>query len=467
MNPVAAANQVAGVIPELSREERREAVVRVLSSPTFRGAPLLQRFLEFTCSKVEDGRPEELGEYVIATQVFGRPENFDPAADTIVRTQAYRLRTKLKHYYENEGSSDPVLIDIPKGHYVPCFSFRAPPLQDSPAGTELPSSVLTPTKRPGGVSALQRYGRLLLSSALLGFVLLVFLAGAYWGRKWKEPKVSRPAQTLPEPVRAFWGAFLTGDDLIIAYTNSIFFETESGDLLRFRGGAVADRGAIVSKDVSRTSALSPALVEHAGELYYEDGFTGVGEVLAVSRLTQVFAALGINVVVKRSRLVSAEDFRNHDVIFLGSPYENQVLAEMRLPQRFTFDLPQSQPYLWAGWIADTKAERSAPSAYKVERDPKRQVLTADYALFNVLPGPAPGRRVVVLAGLTTSGTQGAAEFATSSSGLQRVRESLGIPTPGGKRFPEYFESLLRVEAVNGLDALTVKYILGSHVQRND
>lgn len=174
--------------------------------------------------------------------------------------------------------------------------------------------------------------------------------------------------------------------------------------------------------------------------------------------------LGANVLVKRSRLVTVDDLRNHDVIFLGSPFENQVLAEMHLPQRFTFHQPQDLPYLWRGRILDSKASGSEPGFYQLERDPDDQVIRADFALFNVLPGPAAGRRIIVLAGLTTSGTQGAAEFATSPAGLRRILESLGTESAGRKAFPAYFESLLRVEAAKGLDAMTVKYVIGSKVQ---
>ena len=49
---------------------------------------------------------------------------FRSRPDTIVRTQAYRLRTKLKEYYENEGKKEQVIVEVPKGHYVPTFSFR-------------------------------------------------------------------------------------------------------------------------------------------------------------------------------------------------------------------------------------------------------------------------------------------------------------------------------------------------------
>jgi hypothetical protein len=187
-------------------------------------------------------------------------------------------------------------------------------------------------------------------------------------------------------------------------------------------------------------------------------------VLAVNRLTSILAALGANVIVKRSRLVTVDDLRNHDVIVLGSPFENQALGEVHLPQRFAFHQPHDPPLLWTGRILDNKASGSQPPFYVLERDPDHHVIRADYALFNVMPGPAPGRRIITLAGLTTSGTQGATEFATSEAGLQRILDALGSHSEGRRTLPRYFECLVRVDAAKGLDALTVKYIEGSEVR---
>jgi hypothetical protein len=81
--------------------------------------PLLKNFVQFVTSKAADGQTQEISEYLVATEVLGRSQDFDPASDTVVRTQAYRLRLKFKECYETEGRADSVLIGIPKGHCVP------------------------------------------------------------------------------------------------------------------------------------------------------------------------------------------------------------------------------------------------------------------------------------------------------------------------------------------------------------
>src|SRR2546425_7801941 len=53
-----------------------------------------------------EGHRDQLKEYVIGVQVFGKEESFDPRTDPIVRVQARRLRAKLVHYRSEEHTSE-------------------------------------------------------------------------------------------------------------------------------------------------------------------------------------------------------------------------------------------------------------------------------------------------------------------------------------------------------------------------
>ncbi|HEY7302858.1 MAG TPA: LpqB family beta-propeller domain-containing protein, partial [Bryobacteraceae bacterium] len=102
----------------------REELKLILASAGFAKARQLRTFLAFLVEKTLSGELDELKEYSIAVQVFGREESFDPTLDNIVRVEARRLRTRLAEYYASEGRFDPLLIDIPKGTYIPQFSTR-------------------------------------------------------------------------------------------------------------------------------------------------------------------------------------------------------------------------------------------------------------------------------------------------------------------------------------------------------
>ena len=100
---------------------------RIAASNSFRKAERCLRLLRYLTSSVLDGRGDELKEYSVALAVFERPESYDPGTDPIVRLEARRLRLKLAEYYQQEGIDDSVVIDIPKGAYVPGFRFRRLP----------------------------------------------------------------------------------------------------------------------------------------------------------------------------------------------------------------------------------------------------------------------------------------------------------------------------------------------------
>jgi hypothetical protein len=102
------------------------ALERIRKSQAMKGCGRLVQLLTFVVEATLKGEASHLKESTIAVFVFGRSPDYNPKVDTIVRSQAWRLRGKLRDYYASEGSRDPVLIDIPLGRYVPVFSLRTP-----------------------------------------------------------------------------------------------------------------------------------------------------------------------------------------------------------------------------------------------------------------------------------------------------------------------------------------------------
>ena len=95
----------------------------------------LARFLRFTVHTAIAGRGDSLKEYLIGIEVYDRKPPYHPSQDSIVRTEARRLRSKLKEYYETEGRTDPVFIYFRPGTYPPVFRRNETPA-DSPRSTE-------------------------------------------------------------------------------------------------------------------------------------------------------------------------------------------------------------------------------------------------------------------------------------------------------------------------------------------
>ncbi len=108
----------------LSDEAIREELKRLLESAIFSQSDRLGRFLRFTVEQVLEGNQDALKEYAIGTEVYDRKPPYHPSRDSIVRSEARRLRAKLKEYYEGQGKHDPIFIYFRLGSYAPVFRSR-------------------------------------------------------------------------------------------------------------------------------------------------------------------------------------------------------------------------------------------------------------------------------------------------------------------------------------------------------
>jgi hypothetical protein len=103
------------------QEQAKAELDTILSSPAFLRSQRMAGLLRYLCSKYFSGQSEQVKEYNIAVEVFGRPETFDPVDDAIARVEVHRLRKKLREYYEREGANHELRLVIPTGSYAPAF----------------------------------------------------------------------------------------------------------------------------------------------------------------------------------------------------------------------------------------------------------------------------------------------------------------------------------------------------------
>ncbi|MBK5294923.1 MAG: hypothetical protein JJE04_24995 [Acidobacteriia bacterium] len=106
---------------EASSEAVQRQLDKILSGSVFVGNDRLSKFLRFVVEQQLLGKALELKESLVGIEVFGRMPGFDPRQDSVVRTEAARLRVRLSQYYDGEGAGDPVVIELPKGGYTPVF----------------------------------------------------------------------------------------------------------------------------------------------------------------------------------------------------------------------------------------------------------------------------------------------------------------------------------------------------------
>jgi TolB-like protein/Flp pilus assembly protein TadD len=118
----------------------RAQLEMILASQAFVHSPQLCRLLRFVVDREMGGQGGELKEYLVGVEVFHRDESFDPRLDTVVRTEARRLRHKLAEYYRTEGQTGIAEIAMPKGSYRPVFRMlpQTPPDVSERAVSRIP-----------------------------------------------------------------------------------------------------------------------------------------------------------------------------------------------------------------------------------------------------------------------------------------------------------------------------------------
>ena len=119
---------------DFDAQAARRQLDKVLASSGFVRNERLSRFLRFVVERHLQGRDQELKESLIAIEVFGRPPGYDSKQDPIVRTEASRLRARLGEYYLGDGKNDSIIIELPKGGYIPVV--RSTERTDKPATPE-------------------------------------------------------------------------------------------------------------------------------------------------------------------------------------------------------------------------------------------------------------------------------------------------------------------------------------------
>ncbi len=384
-----------------------------MKSHSLRGSESLSRLLQYCAKQSLEHPNEQLKEYQIAREVYGRGPEFDPQSDSCVRVQAGRLRLKLSEYYASEGANDPVVVKIPKGGYHLVFEPRttalpqhAPPREERTPEPALPS--------------IWRFALIALLSCL--FISLAVAGSLLWSRRQSSASAATipGSQSATGPLAEFWRPFTSAPERPwVIFSNAAFVgRPESG--MRYYKSGQDDKSSVY------------------------DHYTGVGEVLAVHALDEVFGSLGHRIRVKRGSLFSLDDANNTNLIFVGSPSENLSLLDIPGTQEFVFQRVTSGDRKGDLSIVNRHPKPDEASIYLAS--PSSFPLTEDYAVVGLVPSVSAQRLVMILAGTTTFGTQGAAEFVCSPDAVEKVLREI----PGSANDMKPFEALVRVKIVRGV-----------------
>jgi hypothetical protein len=404
--------KVVAEVPD--KAQYRGQVEKLLSSHALHGSESLCKLLRYLADHALDHPGAAPKEYQIATEVFGRPSNFDPHLDSTVRVQAGRLRGKLAEYYATEGAEDAVLVDFPRGTYALAFHERP-----AGAGRNHASGLHESASDVGRTSRKWLVAVILLCAFLAAVVAVA--TDRFLNRRTAEARLTSDSSDLPVAFHVFWRGFLTGpQEPWVIFSNAAF----------------VGRPYVGMRYYNRTRDSGAVILDH---------YTGVGEVLAVHALDNVFQKLRQQIRVKRGSLFSLDDAKNNDLIFIGSPSENLTLLELPNTQQFLFKQITSGARMGTMEIINTHPESGEPKEFLPT--PPDVTLTEDYSIIALKRGLNPAHSVLILAGATTIGTQAAVEYVCQQNSLEELLLRLSVSNSGELK---PFEAVIRVKVTRGV-----------------
>ncbi len=403
--------------PNFERERYLAQIDKVVASQVLHGSESLCKLLRYLAEHALDHPGVPLKEYQIATEVFGRPHDFDPQHDSTIRVQAGRLRLKLAEYYSTEGANDSLMVEVPKGSYLVSFHNRlAMPARTPPISfSELDRKDVSDRQMRRNWPLVPIVLSILLAAAIALIVLL--LASGRAGRG-QQASAEEPA---PAAFAVFWKGFLTSPE---------------EPWVIFSNGAFVGRPETGMRYFDSTRDTREGILDH---------YTGVGEVLGVHALDHTFGLLHRQIRVKRGSLLSLDDVKNNDMIFVGSPVENLTLREIPSTQDFVFRQLDSGPR--KGDLAVINVHPESGEAESWIATASHAALTEDYSIIALEHGLNPAKSVLFLAGTTTIGTQAAVEFVCQQNSLEDLLHQLKVSETGELK---PFEAVLRIKVTRGV-----------------
>jgi len=400
-----------------------DQVDRLANSPFLHGSEALCHLIRFLAEHTLNAPSEHLKEYQIATEVLGRPAGFDPNSDASVRVQVTRLRVKLAEYYSSIGSHDPIVVEIPKGRYELSFRNR-PLLPEDASSTERISASTSKTPvarhrlRAGAMASLT-----FLAGILITFGVLIPLLGRRQApsHNLATSRVAKPQTAL----EVFWGSFVRAPEgPFVVFRNLTFVGEDATGMRRF--------------DPSRDNPHQAI-----------QGFTGVGEVMGILELAQLFDKFGSRLRVKREDLFTIDDARHSDLIVVGSPGTALSIREIPGTQEFTFRRQDFGPSRFRWAIIDHHPRSGAKDLYPgaSQIDP----VVNDYAIVALKRGLDPSHWTLFLEGTSTEASQAAVDFVCSEDSVAALLDRLHIANGAHLKA---FEGLLRIKVANGVPVET-------------
>ena len=360
----------------------RRQLERIFQSPEFASSKRCQEFLRHVVEKTLAGHAEDLKERTIGIELLGRPSSYEPSTDASVRVKAGEVRKRLHMYYSGPGSVDELRIELAAGGYVPDFI-------PAPVSVADHAAILPPKKRSRAPLVL-----ICAVIVLLGLALFKFRARG-------------PENVLNQ----FWAQALAAPSPVLLCISPVPVYGLHPDV------ETSNRKPVTAGDF----VLLP------------QNFVGGGDVLALGRMTSMFADMRHKYRVRLGNEVSFHDLKDSPSVLIGYSYTKW--NELNRGLRYLIDTSgrtpiitdNGQPTTWA--LPNLKPDRSTDE---------------DYAIVSRLWHPDTSELLVVIAGITQYGSEAASELVTDPERLAAAIK--GLPSGWQNR---NLELVLHVRVISG------------------
>ncbi len=411
---------------EPSRRECEELLERLEQSPHLRRSARLRELLCYVANRSLKEGCNRIHEHEVGVRVFGRPEGYDTNVDNIVRTNVTELRKRIHSYFETDGLRESLIVEVPRGSYVPVFHYRA-------SQTVLPNPIADPTLSAPQVQepeiAQIHKGSILgtgsvVAGLLAGLLILGLAVSTFllWRENRSLHRSLSPWRYSPA-LESFWLGFLDDErDTDVVLEDSAFLLVQNLDRRTFFLNDYMQRTFI--GDIGR-QRLDPGMRENLDLIW--------GKKLdRASDVELAFNILDLDRVSRSVHLYNARDYSTvplsrNNVILLGNPTANPW--DQLFQDRLNFRETPSNDQM-------SVVTNNAPSAG--EQSSYASTLDTSYCAIAYLPKADHSGNVLLIQGSTSEATKAGGDFLLSEERLSDFRSRLH-----SNKIP-YFELLLKV-----------------------
>ena len=415
-------------VTEQDKEQVLQQMERLLGTTHFRNSRRYPALFRFVVEETLAGRGEFLKERLLGVQVFGRPSDYDTAADPVVRVTVAEIRKRIAQYYHDEGHTHELRIELLPGRYEPEFRLSRDANQHTVAPAELPGPPWGPvhaTPSSTSTPGLTLPSALEVAASIPQKQLLFWICGALVTALIMLTFFTWPA-LHPRALDRFWSPVLAGHQPVL-----LCLPVSGG-----KYGVAASSKILLPSQLNSKPPVSTGSYLALESLGENVVFSDVRAMMSLSDLLSQQHS-----VEQRLRLntaVTLDDLRQGPAILIGAMDNPWTLRAIR-HLRYQFGGSDEEAY----WVADTKTGQ--PSGWSLDLKTPITSVTRDYAIIARIHAEDTGQPQVIVAGIGMSGTAAAGELLTNPAQMEVLRQRVG------KAFDKRdFEAIISTDVVNGI-----------------